>query len=108
MTLTNEELNIASTVRDFGEGNDLDLSWLDTRGEWGVKADTGERSENLTGGPRGSVPRSDACRGGRYQIRSKSDIWLTNASALYEEVLQRQWSSDMHIRWSTIKPLPSD
>ena len=101
MTLTNEELNIAPAVRDFGEENDLDLSWLDTRGEWGVKADPGkggltlsdielgsygepgDQSNNLTGRPRGSVPRPDAYRVGRYQVRSKSDIWLSNASVLY-------------------------
>ena len=75
MTLPNKELDIAPAVRDFGEENNLDLSWLDTRGEWGVKAEggmgglklsdielgsygePGEHSDNMTGKPRGAVSR---------------------------------------------------
>ena len=39
MTISKEELDLAPAVREFGEDNDLDLSWLDTRGEWGIKAE---------------------------------------------------------------------
>ena len=126
MTLTDKELDLAPAVRDFGEENDLDLSWLETRGEWGVKAEPekgglklsdiqlgtygepGDHSDNMTGRPRGSLARPDAYRIGGYQVRTKSDIWLTNASMLYEEALQRQWSSATDIPWDTIKPLPDD
>ena len=126
MTLADKELDLAPAVRDFGEENGLDLSWLETRGEWGVKAEPekgglklsdiqlgtyGEPenySDNMTGRPRGSLARPDAYRIGGYQVRTKSDIWLTNASMLYEEALQRQWSSATDIPWETIKPLPDD
>ena len=126
MTLADKELDLAPAVRDFGEENGLDLSWLETRGEWGVKAEPekgglklsdiqlgtygepGDHSDNMTGRPRGSLARPDAYRIGGYQVRTKSDIWLTNASMLYEEALQRQWSSATDIPWETIKPLPDD
>ena len=39
MTISKEELDLAPAVREFGEDYDLDLSWLDTRGEWGIKAE---------------------------------------------------------------------
>ena len=126
MTISKEELDLAPAVREFGEDNNLDLSWLDTRGEWGVKAEPskrgltlgdiqlgsygepGDHSDNMTGRPRGARARNDAYRVGGYKIRSKADIWLSNAHVLYEESLQRQWSSATDVPWNTIKPLPDD
>ncbi len=105
---------------------DLDLSWMEQHSEWNTYAepkrwgltlgdiqvgeygDTPEESRNLTGRPRGTYPRNDSMRMGNYTIRSKSEIWLDNASFLYEEALQRQWSSATDIPWETIKPLPDD
>ncbi len=110
MTISKEELDLAPAVREFGEDNNLDLSWLDTRGEWGVRAEPskrgltlgdiqlgsygepGDHSDNMTGRPRGARARNDAYRVGGYKIRSKADIWLSNAHVLYEESLQRQQS----------------
>jgi hypothetical protein len=74
----------------------------------GRAAEVPERSDNLTGRPRGSVPRPRTPRVGNYSIRTKSDIWLKNAAALYEEAVQRQWSSAVDIPWSSVEELPDD
>ena len=37
MTISKEELDLAPAVREFGEYNNLDLSWLDTRVNGGSK-----------------------------------------------------------------------
>ena len=105
---------------------DLDLGWMDQHGSWGTHAEPGkygftladiqvgeygqipEESSNLTGRPRGSKPRANSMRLGGYTVRTKSDIWLENASFLYEEALQRQWSSATDVPWESIKPLPDD
>ncbi len=124
MTTFNESLG---AVKDYADDHELDLSWIDTRGEWGIKAspdskkgltlsdiqlgsygDVPDTSDNMTGRSRGAAARPAAYRTGGYQVRTKSDIWLTNASMLYEEALQRQWSSATDIPWETIRPLPDD
>lgn len=107
---------------------ELDLSWMQRRGEWNTRAepkdsddgltmadiqigaygDIPDESDNFSGRPRGAAVRADAYRIGGYQLRSKKDIWLHNASWLYEEALQRQWSSATDIPWHTIQPLPDD
>ena len=105
---------------------ELDLSWMDRQGEWGTKVspskqgltladiqvgsygDPPEFSDNMTGRPRGAGARPDSYRIGGYSVRSKSEIWLDNASFLYEEALQRQWSSATDVPWETIEPLPDD
>ena len=124
MTTTNESLQ---AVQDYASDNSLDLSWMDSRGEWGMSAtpdekhgmrledievgsygDAPDKSDNMTGRPRGSTKRDNSYRVGGYGVRTKSEIWLANAAGLYEEALQRQWSSATDIPWETIKPLPDD
>ena len=115
-----------SEAVQFDPGHDLDLGWMDRQGQWDTRAkqskygltladiqvgDYGEppaESDNQTGRPRGAVPRPGSYRIGNYAIRTKSEIWLDNASFLYEEALQRQWSSATDIPWHTIEPLPDD
>jgi hypothetical protein len=105
---------------------ELDLGWLDRQGQWGTKAQIGKQgltlkdisigeygetpefSDNMTGRPRGAGVRNDSYRIGNYSVRAKNEIWLDNASFLYEEALQRQWSSATDVPWHTIKPLPDD
>ena len=109
-----------------GAEHELDLGWMDRTGPWGTRAEPGkygltiadvgvdgygdapEHSDNLTGRPRGAAARSSSYRIGGYSVRSKNEIWLDNASFLYEEALQRQWSSATDVPWHTIEPLPDD
>ena len=114
-------------IQEYADDQGLKLDWIDQRGEWGVKAsvdgqkgltladvqtngygDAPPQSDNLTGKPRGAASRPNAYRIGGYQVRTKSDIWLVNAAMLYEEALQRQWSSATDVPWRTIRPLPDD
>ena len=76
--------------------------------EQGREDEIPEHSENYTGRPRGAIERVGAPRIGDYKIRNKGDVWLRNAADLYEEAIQRQWSSATDIPWDTLKPLPDD
>lgn len=123
---TNGSNESLKAIKSYADDNDLDLGWLDTQGEWGIRVepdkrgmtladiqtgsygDVPDKSDNMTGRPRGAAARPGAYRIGGYQVRTKSDVWLNNAAALYEEALQRQWSSATDIPWHTIKPLPDD
>lgn len=105
---------------------EMKLDWMSTQGEWDMHAQpskqgltladiqTGsygeipEQSDNMTGRPRGAQARPDAYRIGGYSVHTKREIWLENASFLYEEALQRQWSSATDVPWDTIEPLPDD
>ena len=44
----------------------------------------------------------------RNQYKTKSDVWSDSALLLYEEAMQRQWSSATDIPWAEIKELPDD
>ena len=116
----------ASKKLDHKDEFKLELDWMSKQGEWDTQAEPGkggltladiqvgsygdvpDESTNLTGRPRGAVPRPGSMPIGNYTVRSKSEIWLDNASFLYEEALQRQWSSATDVPWETIKPLPDD
>ena len=115
-----------SEATEMPREHELDTSWMDNMAEWGASAKPGKRgltladiqvgsygdlpkvSDNMTGRPRGSTARPDAYRVGAYQVHTLSEIWLENAEYLYEEALQRQWSSATDIPWHTLKPLPDD
>ena len=104
----------------------LDLSWMKQRGEWGMRAQQGkhglsladiqigsygnpdQHSTNMTGRPRGAAERPAGYRIGGYQMRNKEDIWLDNAGWIWEEALQRQWSSATDVPWHLVKPLSDD
>jgi hypothetical protein len=105
------------------EPPNLDLSWLDPGTEWGVRARPGRRgltvddinigsygqppdeSETWSSRPRGAGARDGVPRLNQY-LRDKADTWSQNASLLYEEAVQRQWSSATDIPWETLRPLP--
>jgi len=123
MAVDTKTLEMLETEPDISEG--LDLSWMDTTGERGMRATPGRRgltleeinknsygvapenAEDLTMAQRGSARASGVPRIG-YHIRKKSDIWSDNAAMLYEEAVQRQWSSATDIPWDELKPLPDD
>ena len=115
-----------SEAVEIPKEQDLDTSWMENMGEWGVNATPGKRgltladiqvgsygelpedSDNMTGRPRGAAVRPEAYRVGAYSVHTLSEIWLDNAEYLYEEALQRQWSSATDIPWHTLEPLPDD
>ncbi|MBI1885961.1 MAG: ferritin-like domain-containing protein [Chloroflexi bacterium] len=105
----------------------LDLSWLNPeeglprgirvkpgkRGltfdeiEIGAQGEVPPQSRNMTIRPRGATARPDAPRisnpyGGR------ADVYAENTRLLYEEAIQRQWSSATDIPWESIQALPDD
>jgi hypothetical protein len=106
MAISPDGLHTLSTEEDLPQ---LDLSWL--------KPEDGERAERVKVGRRGmtldeiergrEVPdfvdvntlrargvraRPDAVRTGQY-YSEKPDVWSENSRLLYEEAVQRQWSS---------------
>ena len=104
----------------------LDLSWLNIDDEWGARATPGRKGLTLeelnvmsygkipatAGAPtmamRGAKPDSRSPRHGR-QYRDKADVWSEAAMMLYEEGMQRQWSSAVDIPWHEVSPdLPTD
>ncbi|MCH8919087.1 MAG: ferritin-like domain-containing protein [Chloroflexi bacterium] len=104
---------------------DVDLSWLNPKDTPGIAVKAGKRGLTLdeinigvygevpdlaqhgTTRVRGSTPRSGVVRTA-YFVPEKSDIWADNATLIYEEAVQRQWSSATDIPWETVKPLPDD
>ncbi len=103
---------------------ELDLSWLrpdDARkvervhpGRRGLTLDEIEAGcevpdhvDAATLKPRDARSRPTAPRTGQYYA-DKSDVWSENARLLYEEAVQRQWSSATDIPWDKVEPLPDD
>ena len=123
MAVDTKTMEMLQTAPDISEG--LDLSWMDNTGERGMRAHPGRRgltleeinkgsygvspenAEDMTMAQRGSGRANGVPRIG-YHVRKKSDIWSDNAAMLYEEAVQRQWSSATDIPWAELKPLPDD
>ena len=114
---------------DYGRERGYKLDWLQRSETFGIKpefddakgglllqnSDTGkfgqtpEFSDNMTGRPRGADPTARTQpRVGNYPVRTKSDVWLRNGAQLYEEAVQRQWSSSTDIPWHTLEELPDE
>jgi hypothetical protein len=119
------DTDMMQMLRTEPEPEALDLSWMDRHGELGMSAKPGRRgltleeinrgsygaspeaSSTATGVLRGSATRPGVPRLG-YMVPKKSDIWSENAAMLYEEAVQRQWSSATDIPWDELTPLPDD
>lgn len=103
----------------------LDLSWTHPGTEWGMRASPGKRgltldevnvgsygrvepqTHNDTGRIRGAAARPGVPRTG-YRISDTASVWSQNATLLYEEAVQRQWSSATDIPWAELTPLPDE
>jgi hypothetical protein len=103
----------------------VDLSWLNVDQTWGMKAKPGKRgltldevnigpygpagdeSHEMTYRARGAVKREGVPHIG-YFLDKKSDVWSENATLLYEEAVQRQWSSATDIPWEKLEELPDE
>ena len=110
---------------ESAEAPPVDLSWLDLGQTWGMSAKPGKRgltldevnvgaygppgeeSRELTYRARGAASREGVPHIG-YFLDRKSDVWSQNATLLYEEAVQRQWSSATDIPWETLEPLPDE
>ena len=73
----------------------------------GAYGPPGDESDELTVRARGAAKREGVPRIG-YYLSKKSDVWSKNATLLYEEAVQRQWSSATDIPWETLEPLPDE
>ena len=113
---------------DYGRERGYKLDWLQRSETFGTKsefddakgglllqnsdsgpfAQTPDFSDNMTGRPRGAIQRPDAPRVGNYPVRTKTDVWLRNGAQLYEEAVQRQWSSSTDIPWDSLEELPDE
>ncbi len=122
------DVNILEKLREPAEVQPLDLSWLnlDENGHpWGMRAKPGKRGltlDEIEIGPAGEVPadsdnRSIRARGSKARpdaprvpgtYSHAADVYSENARLLYEEAVQRQWSSATDIPWDEIQPLPDD
>jgi hypothetical protein len=103
----------------------VDLSWLDLKQTWGMQAKPGKRGltlDEVNVGPygppdddshettyraRGAGKRDAVPRVG-YYLDKKADVWSENATLLYEEAVQRQWSSATDIPWEQLEPLSDE
>jgi hypothetical protein len=108
-----------------GDTPDIDLGWMAFDTEWGVRATPGKRgltldeinigsygripaeSDSQTMRPRGAAGRVGVPHTG-YYIRDAGSVWSQNATMLYEEGVQRQWSSATDIPWAELEPLADE
>lgn len=99
--------------------------WMGKTLQWGVRAKPGKKGMTLNDlniGVYGEIPEQweDESRmpRGAYPargfapnyptLRLKREQWADNAADLYEEAIQRRWSSALHVPWETLEPLPED
>ncbi|HEY8173553.1 MAG TPA: hypothetical protein VIH21_10755 [Dehalococcoidia bacterium] len=113
-------------LRKETAGEDLDLSWLDKpAADRGMRIAGGKRgltledaaagslgdipasTRNQSGRMRGAAPRADA-QNMQKHWPTKSASWSESAMLLYEEAVQRQWSSATDIPWADMPELPED
>ena len=112
-------------VLDRLRADGMDLSWLDAPTEKGVRAQPGRRgltldeinvgsygqipdvTDNLGNRPRGAAPRPGTGRS-LNKWDEKAAVWAENVAMLYEEAVQRQWSSARDIPWTELTELPDD
>ncbi|KKL94142.1 hypothetical protein LCGC14_1867620 [marine sediment metagenome] len=121
------DVDTLQKLRSEADAPELDLSWLNLGEEshWGIRAKPGKRgltldeieigpygevpehTDNRSLRPRGAFARPDAPRLPATYTNS-ADTYSANARLLYEEGVQRQWSSATDIPWESIEPLPDD
>ncbi len=117
---------LIAELRKETAGEDLDLSWLEKpASERGITVKPGKRGltiEDISTGSYGNIPdmtrnQSGRMRGAGYRSDAgnmqthwpiKSAVWSESAMLLYEEAVQRQWSSATDIPWAEMPELSED
>ncbi|MEE9277106.1 MAG: hypothetical protein V3V06_01705 [Dehalococcoidia bacterium] len=102
-----------------------DPPWLTADVEWGIRArpdahglrfsalNLGTYGEvpaywdNKTEIPRGAIP-NPAVEKMPYSIYDKAEVWSDLCADLYEEAIQRRWSSSEAVPWDSLSPLDAD
>ncbi len=121
------DVDTLEKLRREPEVEKLDLSWLNLEegAVWGMRAKPGKRGltmDEIEIGPYGEVPEQTDNRSLRPRgavarpsvprlpatYAGRADTYSENSRLLYEEAVQRQWSSATDIPWETIEPLPDD
>jgi len=103
-----------------------DLSWMDRTLQWGTRARPTARGlgiddlnigvygripdhvETRTRIPRGAYPAVGVPEIGGYHLRDSYQLWAENAGELYEEAIQRRWSTATDLDWESGRGLPED
>ena len=117
---------ILAQLRQEPGAEDLDLSWLERpAAERGLEVKVGKRgltlddvavgsygdvpeqTRNQSGRLRGSAPRPEAQNLSSHWP-NMAESWSESATLLYEEALQRQWSSATDIPWHELPELDDD
>ena len=104
-----------SEALELPKEHEVDVSWLDDMGEWGIKAEPSNRgmtladiqissygelpdvSDNQTGRPRGATARPEAYRVGDYGVNNVSEIWLDNDLSYSLDLYSQE---NQHFRWN--------
>ncbi len=115
--------DILEQLRREPGAEDLDLSWLERpAAERGLRVVPGKRGltlEDIATGSYGAIPDETHNRSGRLRgmaprpdaqvfekhWRARTDSWSESAMLLYEEAVQRQWSSATDIPWQDLPEL---
>lgn len=115
--------DILEQLRQEPGAEDLDLSWLERpAAERGLRVAPGKRGltlEDIATGSYGAIPDETRNRSGRLRgmaprpdapvfekhWRGRADSWSESAMLLYEEAVQRQWSSATDIPWQDLPEL---
>lgn len=117
---------VLEQLRKEPGAEDLDLSWLETpAAERGLAVKPGKRGltvEDIASGTYGNIPPNTANQSGRLRGTApradaqnmqthwpkKSAIWSESAMLLYEEAVQRQWSSATDIPWEKMPEISEE
>ena len=118
------ESKLLAELRSEDGGADLDLSWLDQpAAQRGLRVAPGKRgitlediatesygnipmtTNNQSGRMRGAAPRGDAQQM-QTHWNTRTASWSESAMLLYEEAVQRQWSSATDVPWAELPELP--
>ena len=74
----------------------------------GIYGDIPDRALARTRLPRGAVPSANSAPVGGFNVRESHELWSENAGELYEEAIQRRWSTATDLPWETARDLSDD